>query len=80
MWFEATSSLKVKLDKNEIIPIGGVANAEELASMLGCRIRKLPSTHLGLPFEASHKSSKMWDAMEERFGKKTSNEEEAITF
>ncbi|KAL6342305.1 hypothetical protein AAG906_007519 [Vitis piasezkii] len=34
MWFEAISGLKINLDKSELIPVGEVSNAEELARVI----------------------------------------------
>ena len=36
MWFEALSGLRINLNKSEILPIGLVDNAQELAVELGC--------------------------------------------
>ena len=44
MWFEAISSLRINLDKNEILPVGRVENLEELALELGCKVGTLPHT------------------------------------
>ncbi|RVW49203.1 putative ribonuclease H protein [Vitis vinifera] len=49
---------------------GCVENAELLAAELGCKVGSLPSTYLGLPLGASHKSVKVWDGVEERMRKK----------
>ena len=70
MWFEAVSGLKINLNKSEILPIGPVANLEELASELGCKIGSLPTTYLGLPLGAKHKAQSVWDSVEERFRKR----------
>ena len=70
MWFEAVSGLKINLNKSEILPIGPVANMEELASELGCKIGSLPTTYLGLPLGAKHKAQSVWDSVEERFRKR----------
>ncbi|RVW65755.1 LINE-1 retrotransposable element ORF2 protein [Vitis vinifera] len=70
MWFEATSGLRINLNKSEILPVGCVENAELLAAELGCKVGSLPSTYLGLPLGASHKSVKVWDGVEERMRKK----------
>ncbi|RVX04946.1 putative ribonuclease H protein [Vitis vinifera] len=70
MWFEATSGLRINLNKSEILPVGSVENAELLAAELGCKVGSLPSTYLGLPLGASHKSVKVWDGVEERMRKK----------
>ena len=67
MWFEALSGLKINLSKSEIFPIGGRENIEVLTAELGCRAGSLPTTYLGLPLGASHKSVRMWDTIEERF-------------
>ena len=37
-----------------------------LAVKLGCRVGSLPSSYLGLPLGAPHKSLSMWDGVEER--------------
>ena len=70
MWFEAVSGLKINLNKSEIISIGSVANMEELASELGCKVGTLPTTYLGLPLGAKHKALSVWDSVEERFRKR----------
>ena len=70
MWFEALSSLKINLNKSEIIPIGPVDNAEELATELGCKTGSFPTSYLGLPLGAKYKALGVWDSMEERFRKK----------
>ena len=41
MWFEACSRLKINLGKSEFIPFGDVSNLEELAKILGCKVREL---------------------------------------
>ena len=68
--FEAVSSLKINLNKSEILPIGPVAKMEELASELGCKAETLPTTYLGLPLGAKHKALRVWDSVEERFRKR----------
>ena len=70
MWFEAVSGLKINLNKSEIIPIGPLANVEELASELGCKVGSLPTSYLGLPLGAKHKALGVWDSVEERFRKR----------
>ena len=49
MWFEACSSLRINLEKIELIPMGKVHNIEDLALELGCKVGGLPSCYLGLP-------------------------------
>ncbi|RVW97626.1 putative ribonuclease H protein [Vitis vinifera] len=70
MWFEAISGLNINLEKSEILPVGRVENAEVLASELGCKEGSLPSTYLGLPLGAPHKSVVVWDGVEERMRKR----------
>ena len=61
------SGLKTNLNKSEIIPIGPVANVEELASELGCKIGSLHTSYLSLPLGVKHKALGVWDFVEERF-------------
>ena len=70
IWFEAMSSLKINLNKSEIIPIGPVINTVELALESGCKIGSLPTSYLGLPLGAKHKALGVWDSIEERFRKR----------
>ena len=64
MWFEAFSGLRINLSKSEIIPVGKVSNVETLAVELGCGVGSLPTTYLGLPLGAFHKSVGAWDSVE----------------
>ena len=45
---------------------------EDVASVMRCRVGKLPTSYLGLPLGATFKSPRVWDAVEERFKKKIS--------
>ena len=45
---------------------------EDVASVMRCRVGKLPTSYLGLPLGATFKSPRVWDAVEERFRKKLS--------
>ena len=56
MWFEAISGLRINLSKSEIIPVGRVDDAEALIAELGCKVRSLPASYLGLPLGAPHNS------------------------
>ena len=67
MWFKALSDLRTNLGKSEIFHARGRRNMEALAVELGCKVSSLPSTYLGLPLGAPHKSARMWDPIEERF-------------
>ena len=69
-WFEASSGLKINLDKSEMFKVGEVDNLVSLATVLGCRTRQLPSTYLGLPLASPHKSVAIWDVIEEKMRKK----------
>ena len=70
MWFEAISGLSFNLNKSEILPVGRVENVELLAFELDCKVGALPSTYLGLPLVAPHKSVVVWDGVEERMRKR----------
>ena len=70
MWFEVISRLRINLDKSELIPMDSVENAEALAVELGCKVGSLPSTYLGLPLGAPHRSVVVLDGVEERLWKK----------
>ena len=72
LWFKAISNLKVNRDKSEVIPRGRIESLEDVVSMMGYRVGKFPTSYLGLPLGASFKSSRVWDAVEERFGKRLS--------
>ena len=63
LWFKANFGLKVRLS------LGRVDCLENIVSVLGCRIGKLPTSYLGLPLGASFKSSRVWDVVEKRFRK-----------
>ncbi|RVW91675.1 LINE-1 reverse transcriptase-like [Vitis vinifera] len=66
MWFEALSGLRINLDKSEILPVGRVENLELLALEIGCKVGRLPTSYLGIPLGANHKSVAVWDGVEER--------------
>ncbi|RVW23454.1 putative ribonuclease H protein [Vitis vinifera] len=70
MWFEALSGLRINLDKSEILPVGRVENLELLALKVGCKVGRLPTSYLGIPLGANHKSVAVWDGVEERFRKR----------
>ena len=70
MWFEASSGLKINLNKSEILPVGPVDEVSDLAVELGCGIGSFPSSYLGLPLGASHKALGVWDTVEDKFRKR----------
>ncbi|RVW96029.1 hypothetical protein CK203_027665 [Vitis vinifera] len=45
-------------DKSEVIPVGRIESLEDVASVMGFRVGKLPTSYLGLPLSASFKSSR----------------------
>lgn len=45
-WFELVSGLKINMAKSELILLGEISNIEDLASLLGFVVGKLPYTHL----------------------------------
>ena len=53
-----------------MVPIGEVHNVYALAEILGCRIRSLPMTYLGMPLGASHKSPSIWNPILENIERK----------
>ena len=66
LWFEASSRLKINLDKSELILVGVVDNQDTLVAELGCRTKHLPTIYLGLPLGATHKYVVIWDNIEEK--------------
>ena len=69
-WFEAVSGLKVNLAKSEMVPVGVVPNLGSLVELMGCNIRSLPITYLGLPLGANFNSKTIWNTMIEKMEKK----------
>ena len=72
MWFKAISSLKINLEKNELITIGEIVNVEDLVVELGYRVGNLPFTYLALLLGVPFKIKLVWDRVEERFKLKLS--------
>ena len=50
--------------------MGRVENVEMFALELGYKVGALPSTYLGLPLGAPHKSMAIWDGAKERIWKR----------
>ena len=65
IWFEAVSSLRVKLTKSSILPIGQVDNIQLLAGILGYSIDSFPTSYLGLPLSAKFKDKSIWEPVVE---------------
>ena len=64
------SNLKINLQKSEITPVGATEDVDKATALFGCKVGKLPTTSLGLPLGAPHKSCKIWDVIEEIFKRK----------
>ena len=62
--------MRINLDKSSILLVGDVGNLDLLALELGCKVGYLPTTYLGLPLGVRHKSTMVWDAVEEKFWKR----------
>uniref|UniRef100_A0A2N9HSR5 Reverse transcriptase domain-containing protein n=1 Tax=Fagus sylvatica TaxID=28930 RepID=A0A2N9HSR5_FAGSY len=64
--FEAVSGLRINLGKSEIVPVGPVADVENLVQVLGGRVGSLPMKYLGLPLGARYKSKEIWNPILEK--------------
>ena len=64
--FEAVSGLRINLGKFEIVPVGPVADVDNLVQVLGGRIASLPMKYLGLPLGARYKSKDIWNPILEK--------------
>jgi hypothetical protein len=64
--FEAVSGLRINLGKFEIVPVGPVADVENLVQVLGGRVGSLPMKYLGLPLGARYKSKEIWNPILEK--------------
>ena len=52
VWFGAILGLRINLDKSELLLMGRVENLDVLVKELGCKVRALPFSYLGLPLGA----------------------------
>jgi hypothetical protein len=64
--FEVVSRLRINLGKSKIVPVGPVANVENLVQVLGGRITSLLMKYLGLPLGARYKSKEIWNTILEK--------------
>ena len=64
------TNLKVNVTKSEMVPIGKVNNVHALAKILGCRVRTLPMTYLGMPLGVSYKAPSIWNPILEKIERK----------
>ncbi len=53
-----------------MIPVGEVPNLEDLVELLGCKLRSLPMTYLGLPPGAKFNSTSIWNTVLEKMEKR----------
>ncbi|RVX17155.1 hypothetical protein CK203_003428 [Vitis vinifera] len=60
-------TLRINLDKNEILLMRRVDNSKILALELDCKVGTLPFSYLGLPLGALHKSVAVWDGWRRGF-------------
>ena len=64
--FEAVTSLKVNMNKSEMVPIGEVVGLDDLAALLSCHVGSLPLQYLGMPLGASYKALGFWNPIIEK--------------
>lgn len=57
--FQAISGFKIYLAKSELVRLGGGANMERLAKVLGYKVEKLRINYLGMPLGAKYKDMKI---------------------
>ncbi|XP_019242382.1 PREDICTED: uncharacterized protein LOC109222482 [Nicotiana attenuata] len=70
--FESISGLHINVLKSMIYPVNAVPNLDELAGIMSCDIGSFPTTYLGLPLGAKHKSVEVWNGVIEKVEKRTS--------
>ena len=59
--FKVVTSLKVNMDKSEMVPIGNVGNMEVLTNIRCCKVGSLPVNNLDTPLGSSFKVKAMWN-------------------
>lgn len=52
--FETLSGLRVNWGENSLFPIREVPHIQDLATILGCKVDKMPPTYLGMPLGSKH--------------------------
>lgn len=56
IWLQAVSGLKIiNMGKPELVPVGEVANVEDLAGILGCKVSTFSMDYLGLLLGSCYK-------------------------
>ncbi|KAG5620929.1 hypothetical protein H5410_006147 [Solanum commersonii] len=53
--------LNINWGKSSLYPIRNVTNIKRLANILGCKVKKFPTTYLGMPLGNKHKDLEKWD-------------------
>ena len=72
-WFEMLSGLKINFGKCELISICMEEyNVKNLANVFGCKVGRLPTQYLGLPWCLGLPKKSLWDPVVERFDKNNS--------
>lgn len=61
-----TNMSMLEVGKFEVIPVVEVANVDELAAILGCRVAQLSMSYLWLPLGAHFKCIHIWNCIMER--------------
>ncbi|KAL6311865.1 hypothetical protein AAG906_021621 [Vitis piasezkii] len=70
--YESSSCLilRAKQGGYTSLQVGDVEEVDGLASLLGCKVGRFPTYHLNFPLGAPHKSSIVWDVVEERHNRR----------
>ena len=72
--FELVLSLKINLQRSEMLWV------DRLASLFRCKVRGLPTSHLGLPLGVFHNSCAVWDWVKEGIRKRLASCEKRYLF
>lgn len=67
---KAVIGLKVNWSKSTLSSVGNVLVMEELACIIGCEVRPLPISYLGLPLGAKTSSKSIWNPVLKKMGRK----------
>lgn len=64
---EGLSGLHINMSKSIIYPVNVVHKLEVLADIMCCITSSFPTTFLGLPLGARHRSTELWNVVFENF-------------
>lgn len=67
---EAVFGLKGNLRKSILLPIGDVANIEEMTQIMECEVESLPTIYLGHPLGAKASSKSIWNPVIKRLDRR----------